>query len=89
MFENLRMGVHLCTETNVSDVPHCFTTEIPTYTLEVLNKLTEETEEWIFFSNVPCASLDRVVESMHQNYFIPVRLMENGFPVFTVWGISD
>lgn len=75
-----RMGVDLCTETDLQEVPHCYTTEVPSYTLEVCKKDT-----WVVFSDVPVESLHDVVESMHLDYDCPVRLKENGYVVFTVW----
>lgn len=73
----LRMGVDIAPITDYTKVPHCFTNEVPTYTLEILNE-----GKWIPFSDVPIESLPEVVESMHGSYYYPTRILENGYPIF-------
>lgn len=84
MFERLRMGIDICTETDVNDAPHCFTTEIPVYTLErqVFDPLGYPV--WESLGDVPLESLDEVVDSMHYLYDGSARLLENGHVVFTI-----
>ena len=77
----LRIGVDLCTQTDVETVPHCFTTEVPVYTLEIRN----DSEEWEFLRNIPTDCLSEVVEEMHGGFDRPVRLLESGYPVFEAW----
>lgn len=68
-------------ETDYAIVPHCFTNEIPIYSLEIEN----EEGNWEFFSKFSAEDLSTVVESMHNAFDYPVRLIENGYPVFTCW----
>ena len=77
----LRMGVDIAPDTDYTEVPHCFTDEVPKYMLEIMN----EEENWILFSDVEIDSLPETVESMHWDYDGPVRITENGYPVFTCW----
>lgn len=77
----LRMGVDICTETDPKDVLHCFTNEVPRYALEIL----DENEEWVHYGNVSIEELPNVVENMHHAFEDSIRLVENGYPVFTCW----
>jgi hypothetical protein len=79
--ERFRMGVDIAPETDYTIALHCFTDEIPTYSLEIEN----EDGSWVLFSEFPAEDLPAVVESMHYAFDYPVRLIENGYPVFTCW----
>jgi hypothetical protein len=76
--------VDLCPETDPEDVPHLRQAgHVPEYALEVLSRGV-----WVLdTSGIPPAELPDAVESMHWAYTEPVRLVEDGLPVFTCWPV--
>jgi hypothetical protein len=83
------MGVDLETDTPpIPDlVPHLLTTEVPSYSVEIQvgADLEDEDDGWEHYEDVPADMLPSVVDAMHGSYLAPIRLVENGHPVFTVW----
>lgn len=77
----LRIGVDLCTDTDIEDVPYAHDASyVPVYSLEVADTVPGE---WVFLRQVPVDLLPDEVEKMHWDYRGSVRLLEDGKPVFT------
>lgn len=83
MLASLKMGVDLAPDTDPEDVPHTVVAGyVPVYSVE-----TCWYDAWrIWRAAVPPEELPAVVESMHCAFDCPVRLLEDGHPVFTVDG---
>lgn len=83
MFSRLRIGLDIMPETYTDDVPYAFdSSHVLEYSIEV------ETENgvWQLVKKVTTEGLPQAVEEMHWGYSGCVRLVEDGFPVFTCYG---
>lgn len=77
-WSRLRMGVDVLTDTQWDDVKHTYGEEPPEYTLEI----EDEDGDWRHYCDVSAEDLPLMVEAMHHGFTDPVRLVENGYPVF-------
>ena len=80
MLASLKVGVDFPPDTDPDTVPHVRQPGvIPTYSVEI-----ERDGNWVpHIPAVLMSDLPDVVEAMHWDYTSPVRLLENGYPVFT------
>lgn len=81
MWAQLHVGPDLCPDTDYEGVPACFDPHhVPVYTLEVKRE-----GEWAFYSALRHEDVEFAVETMHYDFDMPVRLMEDGHSVFACW----
>lgn len=80
MLAQLKIGIDIAPETAPEDVPHLRQPgHVPVYSVE-----REVGDRWeLLLPSVSLQQLPEVVDELHWKFPFPVRLLEDGLPVFT------